>query len=196
MAKEAKPDWHVLAEKQVYHNPPWLSVREQQVRLPNGHVIDDYVLAKGPDVAMVFAVTTTRQVLFVEQYKHGVKETIWDLPAGYIDAGEDPLVAARRELEEETGYIGERWYPLHQLYADTNRSNNTYHFYLALEVKPTGVRHLDETENIRVHQVPLAEIHSVFTADKIAATGSALGIYAGLHYLAGLSFDKPAQSTD
>jgi 8-oxo-dGTP pyrophosphatase MutT (NUDIX family) len=184
-AASAGKGWQVLTETQVYHNPPWLSVREQRVQLPNGHIIDDYVLAHGPEVAMVFAVTVERQILFVEQYKHGLQTTIWDLPAGYIDPDEDPLVAAQRELEEETGYIGERWYPLHTMYGDTNRNDNRYFYYLALDVRSTGQRQLDETEDIRVHQVPLAEIFSVFAPGRVMAIGSALGIYAGLQFLAG-----------
>ena len=108
MAGRSAMEWNTLSERVVYERLPWLRLIEQDVKLPNGIVIENYLITEAPDVAMVFAVTESDEVIFVEQYKQGMREISLDLSAGYIDKSDpSPLSAARRELEEETGYIAE-----------------------------------------------------------------------------------------
>ncbi len=98
--------WQVLRSKVLVDRRPWLQVTTQDVKLPNGHVIQGYMLAEGRDYAMVFALMEDGRVPVVQQYKHGVARLTYDLPAGYVDEGEQPLACAHRELMEETGLAG------------------------------------------------------------------------------------------
>jgi ADP-ribose pyrophosphatase len=102
---------------------PWLRVWEEDVLLPNGHRIDGYIRSTGRDYAVVFALMQDGSAPMVRQYKHGMGETSLDLPAGYLDEGEEPLAAARRELREETGVTAETWRSLGSLVVDTNRGD-------------------------------------------------------------------------
>ena len=86
--------WQILASRAALARPPWLSVWEQDVELPNGHVIHDYLVTVARDYAMVFALCEDGKVPLVHQYKHGVGHVLQDLPAGYLDSEEPPLEAA------------------------------------------------------------------------------------------------------
>jgi len=186
--------WTVRSTRTLLQRPPWLHVEEQDVELPNGYVIEGYLLTPIPQVSMVFAVTDDEHVLFVEQYKHGAGTVMWDLPAGYVDGGEDPATCARRELEEETGYLADDWHylpaPAGEAQAggwliDPNRADACLYYYLALNARPDGRRHLDTTEDIAVHRVPLADVPSVLTDGRVRSLASWAGIMAGLAALQG-----------
>ncbi len=175
-----KRNWQVRGERCAYRNEPWLTVWEQEVELPNGAVIPDYLVTKIPDVAMVFAVTADEQVLLVQQYKHGVRRWLYDLPAGYIDDGEDPFEAARRELREETGHDTEDWAPLCEVYFDENRNDRKFYYYLARNVRHRAEQELDDTEEIHIHRVPLCELFEWVGRGDVCGMHSALGIMRGL----------------
>lgn len=172
-------NWERVKRECVYCKKPWLVVYEEEVRLPNGVVIPDYITTEVPDVAMVFAVTKERELLLVEQYKHGLGISIWDLPAGYMDQGEDPLSAARRELEEETGYIGGDWRRLCTVYFDENRHDARFYYFLARNVAAEGTRQLDDTEDILVHHVPVASALDLVLDGRIMGMHSSFGICRG-----------------
>ena len=185
-------DWKVLSERCVYRNEPWLVVHEQEIALPNGHHIPDYIVTEVPDVAMVFAVTDGGEVLMVEQYKHGVGRWIWDLPAGYIDPGEDPLAAAKRELEEETGFVGGRWRPLMSTYFDENRHSNRFFYYLATDVVSEGKRELDDTEDITVHRTSTSSLLGRVIDGRVVGMHSSLGILRAMIHLGELEEREPS----
>jgi 8-oxo-dGTP pyrophosphatase MutT (NUDIX family) len=172
--------WTLLSERQVYRNKHWLTVIEQEVRLPNGQVIPDYIVTQVPDVAMIFPVTETGEVLLVEQYRQGIRANALDLPAGYLDAGEDPFDAARRELEEETGHTGGRWTPLGAYYYGESRHNGRFFYYLAEEVVPAGQINWDTTEELEVHRLPVEEVLRATWEGHIRSVPSILGIYRAL----------------
>lgn len=175
--------WEVLEERCVYRNKHWLTVHEHRVRLPNGRIIEDYLVTEVPEVVMVFAITADGEVLLVEQYRHGTGRDLLDLVAGYIDAGEDPLAAAQRELEEETGYCGGRWTSLGALYYGPSRHDSRFHFFLAEGVVPEGRQHFDDTEELRMQRVPLSEITRYIREGDICGVYSVAGIYRALDAL-------------
>ena len=177
--------WTLLSERQVYRNKHWLTVIEQELRLPNGHVIPDYIITQVPDVVMIFPVTPSGDVLLVEQYRQGIRENALDLPAGYLDAGEDPFAAAQRELEEETGHTGGRWTPLGGYFYGESRHNSRFFYFLAEGVVPAGQTHWDLTEELEVHRIPIGEAVAATWDGRIRSVPSILGIYRALDKLHG-----------
>lgn len=92
--------WKLLNSQIVFDNP-WGQVRRDAVEISNGKVIDDFFVNVRPDIALVMAVTKQREIVFVRQYRHGVKEILLELPGGTFNPEtEASLIAARRELEE------------------------------------------------------------------------------------------------
>lgn len=191
--------WSVLSSDVLLDKPPWLKVTEQRCQLPNGHIIDGYLLVEGRSVAMVFPYTHDGNVVLVEQYKHGPRRTMWDLPAGYLDAEDaNPLAAAQRELAEETGCTAREWVHLATLHPDPNRSDHVFHFYLALGVQRTTLQHLDATEELAVHTVPLESLGGLLRERKIVSVASVAGIGLGFSALVqrGLLASPPPFSGD
>lgn len=170
--------WKTLRRATLLERPPWLTVWEEDVLLPSGHQVTGYLLAEARSYAMTFAVTVDGQVPLVRQYKHGLRRVAIDLPAGYLDdEGEDPLQAAQRELREETGFGGGRWYPLGSYPVDSNRGKTCAHLYLAVGVDGDGHQHLDATEDIEVLLVPVARALEMARRGEINSLASVAGVF-------------------
>jgi 8-oxo-dGTP pyrophosphatase MutT (NUDIX family) len=151
--------WTVSSERVVHERPPWLRVREQDVILPNGDELRDYVLLDERDGCLVLAVTSDGRAILLEQYRHGRGEREIGLPSGFLDGSEDPLNAARRELLEETGYAGDDWTHLGSLFTNSNRGRRLFHFYLAHGVEVAAPPTLESGEaDIDAHLVPLRDL--------------------------------------
>ena len=156
-----------------------MEVGVERVELPEGRVVDEYLWIKTRDFAMVVAVTPDGHVVLERSYKHGPRRVALALPAGYIEPGETPDQAARRELREETGYTSDDWRALGSFTADGNYGVNTAHLFLARNARPSegagGVGH-DDLEEIEVLTLPLAQALAAVTRGEVAQLSSAAGI--------------------
>jgi ADP-ribose pyrophosphatase len=162
--------WQALATTYLFRRPPWLVLRHQHFRLPTGREIADYWISEYPPWVNVVAVTEADQVVLIRQYRPGLGDVHWEIPAGVVEEGEDIETAARRELTEETGYGGGRWSRLTRLSANPALQNNITTSYLAEGVVPLGRSHPEATEDLRVHLVPLAAIRDLIdSGDMIQA---------------------------
>lgn len=175
--------WQLLNSMLVFDNP-WCQVRQDQVKLPNGTVIDDFFVNVRPDIALLMAVTPNQEVVFVRQYRHGVSEILLELPAGTFNPQtEHSLTAARRELEEETGYISQEIRQLATLYDNPSKDTNKIHLFLAEKAHPTGKQHLDITEEVEVVLVPREAVLPKIYNGEIAVCGTVTALFLGLKYL-------------
>ncbi len=106
--------------------------------------------------------------MLIDQYRHGLGETSYEIPAGVTEPSDaSPLAAAQRELTEETGYGGGQWRLLTTLSANPATQNNLTHCYLATGVEPLGEQHLDPTEDLRVHLMTREEVLELLRTDRI-----------------------------
>jgi ADP-ribose pyrophosphatase len=173
--------WQTLASRPLLDRQPWLSVWEEDVRLPNGLTIRGYLRTRGRDYAMVFALLSDGTVPLVRQYKQGVGRPIYELPAGYLDSpDEPPLAAAQRELREETGVVARRWEALGHLVIDTNRGDTKAHIFLALDAHLDGAQELDPTETLEISFHNPTTLHAMVLRGEIESLASVAGIMLGL----------------
>ena len=125
--------------------------------IPNGNVAKwDLIDHKG--AAAVVAVRADGKILMVRQYRNALERETLEIPAGGLNGrGEPTDQAARRELEEETGYTCDRLELLNSIYTTVAFCNEKIDIYLAKDLKP-GKQHLDEDEYLNVEAYTLEEL--------------------------------------
>lgn len=176
--------WDILASRPLLDRRPWLTVWEEDVRLPDGTEIRGYLRSRARDYSMVFALMADGTVPLVRQYKHGPGGFSFDLPAGYLDGpDEPPLAGAARELHEETGLIADRWQPLGSLIIDTNRGRDRAHIFLAFGARHEGTAHLDPTEALEVSYHTPNALREMVRGGAIGSMASVAGILLALDAL-------------
>jgi ADP-ribose pyrophosphatase len=96
-------------------------------------------------------------IVIERQYRHAANQYLWELPAGKLDAGEDPLAGAQRELAEETGYRAKKWRPLVEYYASPGFLGESMKVFVA-EGLIAGNAHPEEDEEIEFRLVKLSDV--------------------------------------
>lgn len=155
MAKPLEP-WRLLASIYAFSDR-WLRLRSDTVRLPSGSTLAPYHVIEAADWVNVVAISDTGCIILVEQYRHAVGRVMLEIPAGHVDPQEMPEAAARRELQEETGYGGGAWHALGVLHPAASRFNNQVHSFLAVGVTKVAAPSPEESENLRLHELPWPE---------------------------------------
>jgi ADP-ribose pyrophosphatase len=147
----------IVSSRVVYHGPVFW-VTADQVREPSGvEVRRDIVRHSGSVVIM--AVDDSRpepRILLVRQYRHAAQQYLWELCAGRVDQGESELVAAKRELREETGYSAKNWQRILNFYATPGFVAETMSIYLARDLR-AGAAQPEEDEVIDLKFLPLSK---------------------------------------
>lgn len=144
-----------LTKKKLFKNEH-LELFQEELQLPQGQKVR-WSFLSGVSAAAVLAITNDNEVILVNQYRPAVKEHILEIPAGLIEVGEDPMVAAKRELEEETGYVAEKLEKLYEYYTSPGFSSSKMYIYLATDLK-IGEQKLDEDEYLEVVKIQRDDI--------------------------------------
>lgn len=158
--------WQILSSQNVFDSF-WVRIRKDAVRLANGRELDDFYVIERRDFSVIFGLTHDNRVPLVRQYKHGVRDFMLELPAGFIEDNEDPAHAARREFTEETGFTAQSFEPLGKLFVGPSNMNHTAYAYLARNAEDTGRQRLDDTEDIEVALTPLDEVLDAVASGRI-----------------------------
>ena len=143
--------WKTLSSEYIIKRP-WLTARKDTLEMPNGKIVPEFYVLEYPTWLNVIAITEEGQFVMVEQYRHGLDIVEFELCAGVMENSDDNvLVAAQRELLEETGYGGGEWEEFMVLSANPTSMNNLSHTFIARNVKLVSTQHLEDSEDIRVH---------------------------------------------
>ncbi|MCA9310735.1 MAG: NUDIX hydrolase, partial [Phycisphaerales bacterium] len=117
----------------------------------------------------------TRRVVMIRNYRPSVGASIWELPAGTLEPGEEPAGAAARELIEETGYRAARLRPLCRLLTSPGLTDEEMHIYFATGLEHVG-QNLDEGEHIEVEPVTIDAVRRMVTDGSIRDGKSLAGL--------------------
>jgi ADP-ribose pyrophosphatase len=151
-------DYEVRSSEDAF-NGKIIKVRTDQVTMPGGNESQRDVVIH-PGAVGIVALDDQGRVMLIKQYRHPVKESIWELPAGLLDVeGELALNTAQRELSEEAGLQAEKWNVLVDVLTSPGMTNEATRIYLARDVSQTGNERsdVDEEADLELAWVELDE---------------------------------------
>ncbi len=146
-----------------------ISVEAGKTVFPNGRVVYKEVV-RHPGAVVVLPLIRTEDgrelVVMVRQYRYPVDEWIYELPAGTLERGEDPVRTASRELLEETGYRANKLVKLISFYTTPGISDEVMHAFLAMDLVKEK-QSLEEDELLTVEQVELERVLEMIKSNRI-----------------------------
>jgi 8-oxo-dGTP pyrophosphatase MutT (NUDIX family) len=171
-----KNPWRTLSSSVVYDND-WIRVREDRVVRPDGES-GIYGVVHFKNKAIGILAVEDDFIYLVGQYRYPLEAYSWEIPEGGCAEGEDPLAAARRELEEETGLRARHWSKLGEAHLSNSVSDEHAVWYLATGLT-VGEHRPEGTEQLQIRRVRFAEALRMAFAGEITDSLSLLAI---MHY--------------
>ena len=159
-AQEPVETAQLLSSRVAYEGPLFRVLHDRLIE-PGGKESErDVIRHNGSVVILALDRSKNKKdpwVVVERQYRHAANQFLWELPAGKLDAGEEPMVGAQRELEEETGYRARKWKPLVEYYASPGFLGESMKVFLAEGLLP-GDAHPEDDEEIEFRLVKLSEL--------------------------------------
>ena len=168
--------WKTKASELLLDSP-WVRVRRDRVSLPNGTEIEDFYAVTIRDATAIVAVDERGNLILKREYRYCYDRELIEIPAGAFEDGEtDPLLVARRELLEETGYVSDHWEYLGPTVESSAKMTNIMHIFYAARCRKVSGQSLDATEALEPLLVPLAQAVDMVMTNEICCNSSAHGI--------------------
>ena len=158
--------WKILSSEYLSKHQ-YFTARKDKCETPDGKIIEEYFVVELPTTVCAVAITEEGKVLMVKQYRHPIEETILEIPGGFIDKGETPEEAVKRELKEETGFEFSSVIAVGKIAANPGVLNNFTYFFLAQGGLKTSVQKLDANEELTVEEISVQELKDLFLENKI-----------------------------
>ena len=152
----------------------WYAVRQDALTSPEGQSIT-YTVVEHPGYVVIVPLLSDGRVVMERIYRYPLQRVALECPSGSLD-GEEPEVAARRELEEETGYRAGRLIRLGKYAGSSGISDEEFSIFLATEVSADGVLRREITEDIEIELIPLVDLRARVLRGEINDGSSALAI--------------------
>ena len=177
--KDLAHDDEHLAEKKIsgegVYDGIFLKMKRDIVSLPDGqHAVREYL--EHPGAVAILAVLDDGRILLERQYRYPIAQAVIEIPAGKLNTGEDPLLCAQRELQEETGYTAKHWSKICRIHPVISYSTEFIDIYLAEGLSP-GPARLDEEEFLDVFAAPLEELLHWVEMGKITDVKTIISTY-------------------
>jgi ADP-ribose pyrophosphatase len=158
-----------------------VDLRLETVTLPN-QVTVTLEMIRHPGAAAIVPVHQDGSVTLVHQYRHAADGYIWEIPAGKLDAGEEPARCAARELKEEVGLEAGELLRLGVIFTAPGFCDERIHLFLARQLRPT-TQHLDADEVLSVSRIPLPQALEMIGSGAIQDAKTIAGLHHAAAYL-------------
>ena len=135
-----------------------------------------------PGASAVVAIDEDNRIIMEKQFRYALNDYLLEIPAGKLDAGEDPLVCAKRELEEETGIIASEWISLGTIATSPGFCNEVIHLYVAKGLSK-GEIHWDEDEYVEVERYTFDELLQRISEETIKDSKTLSALLLAMPYL-------------
>lgn len=169
-----------LLKRNIIYNGKVFNVIVDDVEYASGnHSIRE--VAEHPGGAVILAVFPDDKVIMVKQHRYPVDKELLELPAGKLNPGEEPLDCAKRELEEETGYLANDWKKLTAIYTTPGFCSEQLHIFLAQDLHPSeNGRILEEGElSMTVEILPINDVIAMIEKQEVVDSKTICGIMIG-----------------
>ena len=169
----------------------FLKMKRDKIALPNGEeAVREYLTH--PGAVAVVAILDDGRVLLERQYRYPIAKACIEIPAGKLEIGEDHLLCAKRELEEETGYSAKKWSYIRRIHPVISYSTELIDIYLAEDLVP-GKSHLDDEEFLDVFAAPLDQLIGWVEDGEITDVKTTISAYWLDRYRRGLVKPTPIE---
>ena len=177
-------EWPVVASRDLHRGGTWVvALRSDRIRNPDdpdGEAFDRVVL-EHPGAVVVLALDDRGRAICLSQYRHAALQRFVELPAGVIDADEEPLEVGRRELREEAGLEAGDWTHLLSTYSSPGYSAEVIHYYLARDLRDVGRGDFvptHEEADMQLFRVPYADLLDAVLSGAVRDAPVALAVLA------------------
>ncbi len=177
MTKKARPNGKIESIFKGYV----IDVRREGMDMPDGRSVDFEIVRHAPATA-ILAIDDLNRTILVRQFRPPLGEEIWEIPAGLVEPGEEPLVCAKRELREETGYTASEWTSLGEMLTAPGFCDEVIYLFLARGLT-AGAQELDDNEVLQPHVIPIEEVHSMAHSGEITDGKSLSALYRSQKFL-------------
>ncbi len=168
--------WRTVSRRVLLDRKPWFKVGDETVELPDGRIVEDFGFIDMLEFAVIVPVTAAGETILIRSYKHGIRAVSLSLPAGALDAGEEPLACAQRELREETGFEAGRWQALGRYIVDPNRGCGAMHAFIAHHARKVREPNSGDLEEQELLVMPMSEALTRLRAGEIAQLSAAAAL--------------------
>ncbi|MCL1847966.1 MAG: NUDIX hydrolase [Coriobacteriia bacterium] len=172
------PETRIISRTEAYQGA-FLTLESVELELPNGHRTTHDVV-RHPGAVAVLALDADGHVLMVKQYRTAFDREMLEIPAGKLEPGEDPLSCARRELEEETGFVAGELRHLVSIAIAVGYCDELLHLFLATNLN-SGSAQPDTDEFVEVVWVPLADLVQAVQAGELKDAKSIVAVLLAQH---------------
>lgn len=176
MKKNVMTIWETLEEKVILKAHVF---RYKQVRRksPSTLQVGEFDIIQCSNWVNILAITPEQKVVLIKQFRHGINDYTIEIPGGAVNHSEDPLIGAKRELEEETGYTASKWVSLGKVDVNPSFMTNACETFLAIDAVKTKEQNLDPFEEIEVYLEDINLLPQLVQSGKIAHSLVIAGLY-------------------
>lgn len=167
-------------ERQTVFSGRVIRVRLERVALPQGGEGRREIVEHRGAVVIV-PLTDQGEVVLVQQYRKAIEQVTWELPAGTLEEGEEPLVCAKRELREETGLEAREWRRVVEFYSSPGFCTERMHLFWATGLTQ-GEQATDPDERIVCRRLPLAEAMDMARRGEIVDAKTLVGLFTAMYW--------------
>jgi ADP-ribose pyrophosphatase len=172
--------WKTLSRKTILRHSKYLTVEDHSIELPGGRVLENWSWLDMPDYIIVVTSTEGGEYLCFRQTKYAVEGTSLAPVGGYLEPGEEPLSAAKRELREETGYESSEWISLGSFVSDGNHGAGKAHLFLARNALKTTEPIADDLEEQQLLRLSKSQLEKALEGGEFKVLAWTAGVALAL----------------
>ncbi len=176
-------NWKVLSKQRIFENGKFCTAETHTLQLPDGRIIDKWTWLIMPDFVNVVVIDTQDRYVMFRQSKYAVEGISLAPVGGFIEPGEAPLAAAKRETLEELGYQARRWFDLGCYRVDSNRGCGMGYAYLALDAEKVSEPDADDLERQEIIFLSRKEVEDALFNGEIKVLSWANNVALALKYM-------------